>query len=497
VAEDTKSAPKKAAKLSNDRAAREAEIKGQIDELRRELVELRKEDPSGKVGLALSGGGYRASLFHLGALWRLNELGWLKMLHLVTSVSGGSIVAAYLGLRWTELKFDDDGVATNFDEIFVKPMRDMFATTIDIPTIMMGLLNPVGSARGRVDGRRLVDGTIDTVSQIVGNYAGRTTGKIAAGLARPFGAVFGTGIDAGAVAWDSFNRFPAPGELLIKTYDRLLFHGKTLQDLPDPDEGHPMFNLYATNMQTGSSVRMNRDELSDYKLGKVSKPEVQLAKAVAASSGFPPFYCPIELEIPLEKWSGGEELSHRDRLRRRVDLGDGAVYDNMGLTMLLQQKCDTILVSDAGDSLDIIDALSFEWLGQTVRTLLVSMDQNNLRRADDLYRRYYYREIKGAYWSIASDIKEPKGWGRQDSAKAQRGKSLADLHREPELLEDNEKTRAVGEMRTRLNRFTDEEQENLINWGYAIADARMRRYVIDEKKTKIVPGKLPCPNHLG
>jgi NTE family protein len=125
------------------------------------------------------------------------------------------------------------------------------------------------------------------------------------------------------------------------------------------------------------------------------------------------------------------------------------------------------------------------------------MDQNNLRRADDLYRRYYYREIKGAYWSIASDIKEPKGWGRQDSAKAQRGKSLADLHREPELLEDNEKTRAVGEMRTRLNRFTDEEQENLINWGYAIADARMRRYVIDEKKTKIVPGKLPCPNHLG
>ena len=32
------------------------------------------------AGLALSGGGYRAALFHLGSLWRLNELSWLKRL---------------------------------------------------------------------------------------------------------------------------------------------------------------------------------------------------------------------------------------------------------------------------------------------------------------------------------------------------------------------------------------------------------------------------------
>ena len=40
----------------------------------------------------------RAALFHLGSLWRLNELGWLKRLAEITSVSGGSITAAYLGL---------------------------------------------------------------------------------------------------------------------------------------------------------------------------------------------------------------------------------------------------------------------------------------------------------------------------------------------------------------------------------------------------------------
>ena len=48
------------------------------------------------VGLALSGGGFRATLFHIGALWRLNELGYLPKPKEVTSVSGGSITVAAL-----------------------------------------------------------------------------------------------------------------------------------------------------------------------------------------------------------------------------------------------------------------------------------------------------------------------------------------------------------------------------------------------------------------
>ena len=45
-----------------------------------------------EIGLALSGGGYRAMLFNLGSLWRLNELGWLRKIDMITSVSGGSIL---------------------------------------------------------------------------------------------------------------------------------------------------------------------------------------------------------------------------------------------------------------------------------------------------------------------------------------------------------------------------------------------------------------------
>ena len=49
------------------------------------------------VALCLSGGGYRAMVFHIGAIWRLNELRYLAKLDRVSSVSGGSITAGVLG----------------------------------------------------------------------------------------------------------------------------------------------------------------------------------------------------------------------------------------------------------------------------------------------------------------------------------------------------------------------------------------------------------------
>lgn len=62
------------------------------------------------IALCLSGGGYRAMLFHVGVLWRLNELGYLPKLDRISSVSGGSITSGVLGLSWSYLDFDVKGV---------------------------------------------------------------------------------------------------------------------------------------------------------------------------------------------------------------------------------------------------------------------------------------------------------------------------------------------------------------------------------------------------
>jgi NTE family protein len=51
------------------------------------------------IALCLSGGGFRSAAFHSGALRRLNELGILSQVTVISGVSGGSIVGAHLAER--------------------------------------------------------------------------------------------------------------------------------------------------------------------------------------------------------------------------------------------------------------------------------------------------------------------------------------------------------------------------------------------------------------
>jgi len=64
-----------------------------------------------KIGLALSGGGFRATLYHLGLIRFLRDAGILPNVTHITAVSGGSIIAAHLGLNWARY----NGSANEFD----------------------------------------------------------------------------------------------------------------------------------------------------------------------------------------------------------------------------------------------------------------------------------------------------------------------------------------------------------------------------------------------
>src|SRR5580698_5045630 len=99
------------------------------------------------IALAMSGGGYRAMVFHVGALIRLNELALLRKIKRISSVSGGSITAGVLGTSWEDLKFTGD-VASNF-EIVVDRVRKMADTSVDAGAIIGGILLP-GSISDRV-----------------------------------------------------------------------------------------------------------------------------------------------------------------------------------------------------------------------------------------------------------------------------------------------------------------------------------------------------------
>lgn len=350
------------------------------------------------LALALSGGGYRAAAFHLGALIRLNEAGLLKRVDQVSSVSGGSIVAGTLGLHWSNLNFDRNGVAANLDAV-IGPVRRLLSTPIDVGAVLVGFVGP-----GRA------------------------------------------------------------GEEVAKVYDRMLFQGKTLQDLPGKGEG-PFFLINATNVRTGTLWRFTRSYMGDYRIGYIDHPNTPLSTAVAASSAFPPFLSPMLLPIPSDarfrRYAEEIKLAN-DRERLIVDcaffgpqlLTDGGVYDNLGLEPV--DDFEALLVSDGGQRIKDQSAPPENWAAQ-IRTLEIIDNQVRSLRKRRLIDDYLNEERAGASWAIDGKTKAYHPPTDPLNAAACASKELS-------------------ETPTRLDAMPEERQELLINWGYAVSDASLRSF---------------------
>jgi NTE family protein len=103
-----------------------------------------RRDP--KLAVCLSGGGYRAMLYHVGALRRLNEFGLLSVVDRFSSVSGGSITAAVLARDWETLRFDQSGVAQEFEAV-ERTLFDLAGKTIDWQSGVLGAIPGTTGAR--------------------------------------------------------------------------------------------------------------------------------------------------------------------------------------------------------------------------------------------------------------------------------------------------------------------------------------------------------------
>jgi NTE family protein len=364
--------------------------------------------PEDGLALCLSGGGYRAMLFHLGAVWRLYECGLLGKLDRISSVSGGSITAAVLALAWDRLKVHEPPVANRLVEQVVTPIRKLARITIDRPAIIRGLLWP-----------------------------GRAS------------------------------------QYLARAYREHLLGAATLQDLPD----RPRFVFNATNVQTGSLWRFSKPYMADYQVGMIERPRVPLATVAAASSAFPPFLSPLILELNPLSFTPRQE---RETLRRppfnlRVVLSDGGVYDNLGLETAWK-RYRTILVSDGGQKMSPQGRPKEDWPRHTLRVLSLIDNQVRSLRKRQLIASYQTGDRSGAYWGIRSDI------DHYDLPSHGRGQPLSCTREGVQDLADTP---------TRLSRLSPERQRRLINWGYAVCDAALRRHYFAQPPSW--PAAFPYP----
>lgn len=360
------------------------------------LTPAERSGPESGIALCLSGGGYRAMLFHVGSILRLNEAGVLGHLKRVSSVSGGSITAAVLGLHWTSLGFSGGSAPDDaIQEKVVQPIRNLAGKTIDVGSVIIGPLLPGVTISDRV----------------------------------------------------------------AAAYDKHLLHGRTLQDLPES----PRFVINATNVQTGSLWRFSRPYMGDYRVGLWSNPKVSLAKAVAASSAFPPILSPCFLEIDEEPDREEPPAPLRTPpYTTSVVLSDGGVYDNLGLETAFKRHT-TLLVSDGGMKLSPDPEPHGDWGLHSKRVLDLIDNQVRSLRKRQLIQAYIDKLRTGAYWAITTRYED---YGLKDDPFGYLAdgkpawKHTADLAQTP----------------TRLAAVESWRQEAIINWGYVVCDAALRAH---------------------
>jgi NTE family protein len=353
----------------------------------------RPEPPTTDVALCLSGGGFRATLFHAGAFCRLNELGWLAQVNHISSVSGGSIAAGMLALKWSRLNFQN-GVAQNLRDQVLDPLCDLTKTTIDAESVLRGI------------------------------GPGSTGQAVAGKLRRWFG--------------------PA-----------------TLADLPET----PLFAFNSTSLQTGDLCWFAKIGTADDAPGRVPDPTIEIAVAVAASAAFPPFLSPLVVKLPAAQ--GAPET--------RNVLTDGGVFDNLGLETVWHDH-KRIMISDAGQEFKTDDNPPAFWPTQILRVWNVTDNQvRSLRKHKAIYA-FDAGLRDGPYWGIGSNIAKYE---------------LPDALPAPEA-----DTLKLAKIKTRLASISAEQGHHLMNWGYAICDAAIRKHVIVDPPPPPPPG-FPYPGGVG
>ncbi len=352
------------------------------------------------TALCLSGGGFRATLFHLGALRRLNETGVLAKLDTVSSVSGGSIMAAMLATRapWPVTA----PIPTDIWERDVAaPVRAFAGRNLRTPAMLQRLRRPWDSSAG--------------VRGLMAGYAARLSAA-------------------------------------------------KLSSLPE----RPRFVFCATDLCYGVNFVFERTRVGDYRLGYLSPPPAawDVARAVAASSCFPPVFNPMTLDVPVDAFKRGRErLDGAD-----VRLSDGGLYDNLGLEPVWKTH-KTVMVSDGGAVFtSVTDGGPLARVGRYIDIV----DHQALAvRKRWLISNFIDGTMDGAYWGIGSAA------GNYPGAVPGYSKELA--------------AEVIACVRTDLDAFSVAEAAVLENHGYALAAAAVKAHLGELATPGGPPPVVPHP----
>jgi predicted acylesterase/phospholipase RssA len=322
----------------------------------------------GKVGLALSGGGFRASLFHIGVLARLAELDMLRYVEVLSCVSGGSIVGAHYYLevrRLLQEKPDAEITRADYIEIVRRLERDFLAATQKNLRLRL-FASPWANLWS------LLKPGYTRTTHLGWLYEKHIYSRVRDG-------------------YSSGRRWL--NELQIRPRDDSPDFNPKLDNWARSAKA-PILLLNATTLNTGHNWQFTVSWMGEPPLGASSSVDcndilrrmyyweaplkhqrVELGQAVAASACVPSLFDPVEFRGLYPD--------------RSVRLVDGGTHDNQGVVGLLEQECTVMLVSDASGQSSSENYPSEEILSVGLRSsniLMARVREAEYRRLDVLNR---------------------------------------------------------------------------------------------------------------
>ena len=308
----------------------------------------------GKVGLALSGGGFRASYYHLGVLACLAERDALRDVEVLSCVSGGSIVGA---CYWLKLRQRLLQPAPLTREDYIRLVCDLIAHFQEaVKANLRGQVQPSKSAvawrflqgeKGVLDPEKTADALEEYFYlPLWSDPAPIQMDQLAFVPADHNPALTGPGdFNPGKHNWLRAHKVPALvlNATTVNTGHAWHFTPTWMGESP-----------WAVHEAADSIPRL---EWSGY--DEAVNWRMKLGRAVAASACVPMVFAPLRMGTYYE----GLEVS----------LVDGGVHDNQGTVSLLASDCNVILVSDACGQL-MLEAVPTPGLKGIATSTMRSMD---------------------------------------------------------------------------------------------------------------------------
>lgn len=416
----------------------------------------------GKFGLALSGGGFRASLFHIGVLAKLAELDMLRYVEVLSCVSGGSIIGAHYYLEVRHLlqtKADHEITREHYIDIimricdrFIKGVQRNIRTRVaaEFLTNLKMIFFPDYSRTKRVG--ELYEEEIYSVIEDQEGHKHRWLNEL---------FIHPNGEDKNFQPKHENWRRSAKVPILIlnaatlNTGHNWQFTASWMGEPPS-----------AINTAIDGNYRLRR---MYYHEAPSSHQQIRLGHAVAASACVPGLFEPIVLPKLYKRKDKGQDKEIT------VRLVDGGVHDNQGIMGLLEQDCDAILVSDASGQMDTQDNPSRGVIGVPLRSnsiLMARVRDAEYREIDARLRSSLLRNLMFIHLKKDLDV-NPVDWtGCQEphdaSDEARPAYRRGVLTGYGILKEVQERLAAI---RTDLDSFADQEAYALMTSGYRMVES--------------------------